>query len=86
MNRDIISPLRWHGRPDSRLSRRDFIKGTVLGFTSLAFFPIQRLIPLVQFPETERLGRVTVGMAEVKTKPDADSATVSKVYEDAVVP
>jgi hypothetical protein len=34
----------------------------------------------------ERLGRVNVGMAEIKGKPDADSKTVAKVYEDAVVP
>lgn len=68
------------------ISRRDFLKGTALGFASLAFLPVQRLIPLTQFQEAERLGRVTVGMVEVKSRPDVDSNTVAKVYEDAVVP
>lgn len=68
------------------ISRRKFLKFSGLGLASLAYLPIKRLMPLVQFPQAERLGRVTVGMAEVKTKPDEDSATTAKVYEDVVVP
>jgi hypothetical protein len=52
----------------------------------LAFLPFTRAQPFVKFPMAERLGRVNVGMAEIKGKPDADSKTVAKVYEDAVVP
>ena len=68
------------------ISRRKFLKDSVLGLASLAFLPPKGWMPRVQFPQAERLGRVTVGMAEVKAKPDADSPTVVKVYEDAVVP
>ncbi|MAT43703.1 MAG: hypothetical protein CL609_15305 [Anaerolineaceae bacterium] len=71
---------------DYRLTRRDLIKKTVFGITSFVFLPAISRIPLVQFPESERLGRVTVGMVEIKAKPDQDSATVSKIYEDSVVP
>jgi lipoprotein-anchoring transpeptidase ErfK/SrfK len=41
---------------------------------------------LIQIPETGQFGRVTSGMVEVKSRPDTDSNTVAKVYEDAVVP
>jgi len=58
----------------------------MLGFSSLAILPLKKWNPILQFSQAERLGRVTVGMAEVKTKPDADSTTISKVYEDEVLP
>lgn len=32
-----------------------------------------------------KLGRVNVGMAEVKRRPDPDSTTVARVYQDTVV-
>jgi hypothetical protein len=38
------------------------------------------------FPEYERLGRVTQGFLEVKSRPDPDSETVRILYEDTVVP
>ncbi|MBA3074277.1 MAG: L,D-transpeptidase [Anaerolineae bacterium] len=68
------------------INRRDFLKDALIGFSSLAILPLNNLIPKLQFPQVELLGRVTVGMAEVKAKPDADSITISKVYEDAVLP
>ncbi|OJX40243.1 MAG: hypothetical protein BGO78_14830 [Chloroflexi bacterium 44-23] len=69
-----------------KLSRRKFVKNSVIGLSSLATIPLGRLLPEIQFSENERLGRVTVGMAEVKIKPDEESRTVNKVYEDAVLP
>src|SRR5512146_3308707 len=68
------------------ISRRDFLRGTTLGLASLAVLPFESWMPQAGFPQSEKLGRVTVGMAEVRAKPDADSPTVAKVYEDAVVP
>jgi len=68
------------------ISRGEILKYTALGLASLAFLSIKRLLSQVQFPESERLGRLTVGMAEVKAKPDIDSNTVTKVYEDSVLP
>ena len=68
------------------ITRRNFLKDSVIGLASLTILPFIGLTPLVEFPQADRLGRVTVGMVEVKAKPDPDSATVAKVYEDAVVP
>jgi lipoprotein-anchoring transpeptidase ErfK/SrfK len=41
---------------------------------------------LPDFPQMERLGRVAVGMVELKAAPDPNSATVGVLYEDAVLP
>lgn len=68
------------------ITRRKFLKKAAIGMASLAIFPVKKWLPLAQFPQAERLGRVNVGMVEVKTRPDPDSATVAKVYEDSVVP
>lgn len=65
----------------SRLSRRDFLKGSMIGAVSLMLPPLQ----LIQNATNERIGRVNVGMAELKVRPDADSETVGKVYEDTIV-
>jgi lipoprotein-anchoring transpeptidase ErfK/SrfK len=68
------------------ISRREFLKSSVLGLATLAFIPITDRMAQAQFPQDGRLGRVTVGMAEVKAKPYAESRTITKVYEDAVLP
>ena len=68
------------------ISRREFLKKTAGGLAVIAITPPKNWLSLSPFPQEERLGRVTVGMAEVRAKPDADSAVVAKVYDDAVVP
>jgi len=68
------------------ISRRQFLRLTVFSLGALAFRHSNLFTPRVQFPKAEKLGRVNVGMVEAKSKPDADSETVAKVYEDAVVP
>ena len=70
----------------SIVSRREFLKESAIGAAALMFSPFKFQPQPVQFPESGKLGRVTVGMAEIKGKPDADSPTIGKVYEDAVVP
>jgi lipoprotein-anchoring transpeptidase ErfK/SrfK len=68
-------------------SRRKFLEQTALGFGALALLPFERwMMPSVQFPTADKLGRVNVGMAEIRIKPDADSNVVAKVYKDAVLP
>jgi hypothetical protein len=52
---------------------------------SLAFRPWIQALSLPEFPQAELLGRVNVGKAEIKARPDIDSPTVSELYEDAVV-
>ena len=77
------------------LSRRSFLKLAALGFGGWAvrdrrLFTYRPNSPsrleLVDFPEAERLGRVSVGKVDIKKAPDEGSETVGVLYEDAVVP
>ncbi len=68
------------------LSRRDFLKMGALGLGSI--FLQSRFLQndLPDFPVADRLGRVNAGKVDMKLKPDAESQTVSVLYEDAIVP
>lgn len=66
----------------TKISRRDFLRVSGLAAANLAFRPFTAR----QLPDMERIGRVNVGMAELKLRPDADSPTVGQIYEDAVFP
>ena len=76
--------------PASHLSRRNFLKLTALSLGGLALNPLARYHPSLslrtEFPQAERLGRVCEGKWDIKTRPNADSQTVSVVYEDDVFP
>ena len=67
------------------LSRRDFLKLTAAGIGGLAFRPFDRKL-LPDFPQAERLGRITVGKMDLKSRPDGNSATVGALYADTIVP
>lgn len=69
------------------ISRRDFLKLAALGAGGLTLPPFARLLtlPPAQFPQAERLGRVTVGKMDLRARPDPDSPSVGTLYEDAVV-
>jgi lipoprotein-anchoring transpeptidase ErfK/SrfK len=71
---------------EKRLSRRDFIKIAALGLGGLGFTLRPEFTWPTEFPDYERLGRVCVGMVEVKARPSLNSQTVGILYEDAVVP
>lgn len=60
-----------------------------LGSLSLRGMPFpgwKSSLRLPEFPSAERLGRVAVGMVELKQRPDMDSPTLGVLYEDAVLP
>jgi hypothetical protein len=65
-----------------RISRRDTFKLTALGVGALA----TRRYTFQDFPVGERLGRVCVGRADIKVRPDGNSQTLEVLYDDAVVP
>jgi lipoprotein-anchoring transpeptidase ErfK/SrfK len=48
-------------------------------------WPVNSLF-LPEFPSAERLGRIAVGMVELKQRPDMESPTLGVLYEDAVLP
>jgi len=67
------------------LSRREFLVLMGLSLGGVASRPFS-VFNLPEFPQAERLGRVAVGMVELKARPDPDSQTVGVLYEDAVLP
>jgi len=69
----------------SKLSRRDFLKMAVLSTGALALRPLEKLIQ-PEFPQLERLGRITVGKMDVYARPDSNSQIVGALYEDNVIP
>lgn len=67
------------------ISRRDFLRLGTLSAGTLAFGPL-RSLPLPDFPQADRLGRITVGKMDVYAQPDASSQIVGALYEDNVIP
>lgn len=68
-----------------RISRRDFLKLSLVGMGALAFtkYPKARR-SLPDFPQGSKLGR-TFYTIDVKSKPDPDSTTVKQLYQDSIV-
>lgn len=60
-------------------TRRDFLRRSALSIGGL-------FLPSFPFLQEEKLGRLTVGMLELKQRPDPESPTVGTIYEDAVLP
>ena len=73
-------------RSRSALSRREFLKLAAISLGGYSFSYYGNGLALPDFPKAERLGRVAVGMVELKMRPDPDSPTSGVLYEDAVVP
>lgn len=74
------------GEPAPPISRRSFLKLAALGLGSLSLNARSRAHFLPEFPNASRLGRVAVGMVELKQRPDPESQTLGVLYEDAVRP
>jgi lipoprotein-anchoring transpeptidase ErfK/SrfK len=66
-------------------SRRDFLNISVTSFSAIGLQSLLRPLSLVDFPQSERLGRVAVGKVDVKNRPDEESSTLEVLYEDSVV-
>ena len=66
-------------------SRRDFLNISVTSFSAIGLQSLLRPLSLVDFPQSERLGRVAVGKVDVKNRPDEESSTLDVLYEDSVV-
>jgi lipoprotein-anchoring transpeptidase ErfK/SrfK len=68
------------------ISRRNFIKLLGIGVAGLGIQPSLDSNSLDEFPIDDRLGRVCVGMVDIKAQPSEASPTIGVLYEDAVVP
>lgn len=74
-----------HRTKKHNLSRRDFLKLAALGTGTLALRSLPNF-DLSEFPQSEKLGRVTAGKVDIFTRPDASSQIIGVLYEDNVVP
>jgi lipoprotein-anchoring transpeptidase ErfK/SrfK len=82
-----VPRVRYHKRQsDKQLSRREFIKLSALGLSSLILPVTGSSLAQVEFPVAERLGRVCSGKWDLKARPDAESPTVGTVMDDEVLP
>ncbi len=76
-------------RSNQQFNRRDFLKLSVtsaLGLGSLAFSPWNDWKDFQsQFPNVEKMGRVTQGKVDIRSKPYADSPVTKTIYDDAIV-
>lgn len=69
-----------------KFSRRDFLKGVILFSSTLPLYPwINAKAQFTPWPDAEQLGRVCVGMVNIRAKPSATADSVGVLYEDAVV-
>ncbi len=68
------------------ISRRDFLKLTGGAAGAMALQPFHHLLPRVDFPQGDHLGRLTATL-NYRSAPRADDYTLltKKVYEDEVV-
>lgn len=71
----------------NNLTRRDMLKLGAMGLGVVALNPFKGKVPLAEFPDAPRLGRVAMGTwrPELKVKPSYDSEAVRPLYEDDVL-
>jgi lipoprotein-anchoring transpeptidase ErfK/SrfK len=67
------------------ITRREFLKLTALSTGALAFNPLNGLV-LPDFPQADKLGRITVGKMDLFATPDGSGQPVGALYEDNLVP
>jgi hypothetical protein len=68
-------------------NRRKFLQLSALTLGSLAFTPWKYWAEVqAQFPDAEKLGRVTQGKVDIRTRPYSNSPVTKSIYDDAIVP
>jgi hypothetical protein len=72
-------------RQSEALSRRDALKAGALVAGAAASARLSPSGRQVEFPESERLGRVALASVDTYARPDATSTPSGRLYEDAVV-
>ena len=72
--------------PSRQITRKEFMHIAALGLGGVGLAFQSRRTSLTGFPAYDRLGRVCVGMVELKARPSLNSQTVGVLYEDAVLP
>ncbi|MCJ7715115.1 MAG: hypothetical protein MUO54_01165, partial [Anaerolineales bacterium] len=76
--KDLIRP--------NKISRREFLNTSAVAAGAVLAQPLLKTGLLEDFPTADRLGRIAVGMVDIKFRPDYDAPTVGTYYEDTIVP
>jgi len=71
---------------NTKFSRRDFLNTSAFAAGAFVLRPDPILAYASDFPDADRIGRIAVGMVDIKLKPDYDAPNVGTYYEDAVIP
>src|SRR6266496_5033344 len=66
------------------INRREFLKLAVFGAGTLAFRPLNRPL-LPDFPQGDKLGRITVGKIDLFARPEGSGQPIGALYEDNLV-
>ena len=69
-----------------KFSRRNFLNATAIAAGAAIITPDLVSGAIDNFPESERIGRIAVGMVDIKLRPDYDSPNIGSYYEDAIIP
>ena len=67
------------------ITRREFLKLTAVSTGVLAFNPFNGLV-LPDFPEADKIGRITVGKMDLFATPDGSGQPIGALYEDNLIP
>jgi hypothetical protein len=68
------------------ITRRDFLRLSLLSAGTLAFKPWQmKFVEAGEWPDFEKLGRINVGKVNIRTYPSADAPSAGVLYQDAVI-
>ena len=70
----------------NKLNRRDFLKLSGITAGAALVNKWQPSYLLNDFPINEKLGRIVVGMIDIKLRPNYESPNVGTYYEDTIVP
>ena len=68
------------------ISRRGFINASAVAAGAVLVKPLINIGLLDGFPAADRLGRIAVGMVDIKSRPDYDAPTIGTYYEDSIIP
>jgi hypothetical protein len=68
-----------------KISRRNFLKASGIA-AGAVLLPNELVSNFEPFPDYGRLGRIAVGMVEIRSKPDYYEPSIGRYYEDDVIP
>jgi len=73
-------------RDKQKISRKEFLKASAIAAGAVVLPRDFISLKLGDFPTSKKLGRIAVGMVDIRQKPDYNAPPIGRYYEDTVVP